>query len=56
MIIFDRIQTAVLRQKYRDDVISQISAKRDAGYSIAAIAQSMGLSESTVRNIIKKFL
>lgn len=56
MIILDRIQKAHLRRKYQDDVISQVSAKRDAGKSIVSIAYEMSLSETTVRNIIKHIL
>ena len=56
MIIFDRIQRAIVRRNFRDDTIAWVSAMRDSGMTFAAIAKELDLPESSVRNIVKHIL
>lgn len=55
-MIADRIQKFIIRRRYRDDVISRVSAMRDSGDSISSIAKVLNIPESSIRNIIKHIL
>ncbi len=56
MVGITRNQKANAQREYRDDVINRVTAMRDSGKTIAAIAETLELSESSVRAIIKLIL
>lgn len=54
--VLARVKQFTVRRKYRDDVISQVSALRDSNMTVVEISKKMNLPESSIRNIIKHIL
>ena len=50
----ERIETANKKEQLRRERQIRASALKDAGYSVADISKTLGLSEGTIRYLLKE--